>query len=765
MKDYKINNLGFPRIGADRELKKALELFWSGSITEIELKSKSALLREQHWVIQQEAGVDLIPSNDFSYYDQVLDMICLLGCVPERFKEAGPVGLDTYFEMARGQHCCGSDLSEGTRALEMTKWFDSNYHYLVPELNETTEFSIRSTKIFDEYQEALDLGIKTKPVLIGPVTFLFLSKSFDGSDRFSLLEKLLPVYGEILQRLEQKGAEWIQLDEPIFSMDLDENTKRLLKKSYEYLSTQVSQTKLLVANYFGDLDSNLEEFVSLPVDGLHVDLVRGVKDVSTFFKSVDDTKLISLGVVNGRNIWKNNYTDTLEIIDQFKHLKNQLCLSPSCSLLHSPYSLRPEDDLDEELKSWLAFSEEKLQELQDLKLILSGKGNALLIANRELHESKKQNERLFNKQVRIASEESRGEEFLTRSPFKERIIQQNKSLKLPLLPTTTIGSFPQDKELRRQRALFKKGIINHEQYDSFIAGQIAKDVALQEKIGLDVLVHGEAERNDMVEYFGEKLEGFAFSKKAWVQSYGSRCVKPPILFGDVSRKVAMTVQWTQYAASLTTKPMKGMLTGPVTILQWSFVREDLSREEVTRQIALAIREETIDLEHAGIPIIQIDEPAIREGLPLRDQQKALYLKWAVDAFRLSAAGVQSSTQIHTHMCYSDFNEIMDSVGRMDADVISIEASRSDMELLEVFKEQCYPNEIGPGVYDIHSPRVPSVEEISLKIKSILDYVAIEQVWINPDCGLKTRGLVEVEAALQNMQLATESVRAGLLQLA
>ncbi|NQZ58898.1 MAG: 5-methyltetrahydropteroyltriglutamate--homocysteine S-methyltransferase, partial [Lentisphaeraceae bacterium] len=726
MSKIQINNLGFPRIGENRELKKTLEAFWKGDLNEAQLQLEAKELRQKHWQLQKDKGVDLIPSNDFSFYDQVLDMQCLLGCVPERFGELGEsVALETYFEMARGRGCCSQ---QGQRALEMTKWFDTNYHYLVPEFTENSEFKLSSSKVFDEFSEALSLDIKTKPVLIGPVTFLYLGKNYGSEefDKYSLLEKILPLYAKIINRLEDLGAEWIQFDEPIFSLDLDEQQKSLLSKAYDYLSLQKKSAKLLVVNYFGDLRDNFDCFTELEVDALHVDLVRGEADFEHLCETDFGDKILSLGLVNGRNIWKNNYLSSLNKIKKVSAamVADKLWIAPSCSLLHSPYSFKNENEIDETVKNYLAFTIEKLAELKDLQaLSISFNGNALK-KNTQIWEDHGRDVRICNPHLRLTCERSKQPDYIERLDFKERIAQQREKLNLPVLPTTTIGSFPQTGELRKQRALYKKGKLSLSEYEAYLVLEIEAVVRQQEEIGLDVLVHGEAERNDMVEYFGERLNGFVFSSFGWVQSYGSRCVKPPIIFGDVSRKTAMTVKWSSYAASLTDKPMKGMLTGPVTILQWSFVREDISRSDVTRQIALAIREETIDLEENGIELIQIDEPAIREGLPVRASDKDSYLKWAVNAFRVSASGVKDSTQIHTHMCYSDFNEIMGAVVEMDADVISIEASRSDMELLDVFNDVAYPNEIGPGVYDIHSPRIPTVDSMAELIKRILKQVLL-----------------------------------------
>jgi 5-methyltetrahydropteroyltriglutamate--homocysteine methyltransferase len=768
------HTLGYPRIGPDRELKKATEAYWRGDLSAAELEAVGARLRRANWETQRDAGIDLIPSNDFSFYDQVLDLTCLVGNVPSRFRwKGGRMDLDTRFLIARGvrpNH--GDDPAEcsacatDTFASDMTKWFDTNYHYIVPEFGAGIRFRLSATKIFDEFDEALALGIKTKPVLLGPVTYLLLGKVGPGLpsfDRLGLLDGLLPVYAEVLQRLALQGAEWVQLDEPAFALDLTDRERAALLRSYEALAAAAPGLKLLVASYFGELRDNLETFVRLPVAALHVDAVRAAGEIDALVARLPAGKRLSIGVVDGRNIWKNDYAGSLALLGRVGRAlgPERLLLAPSCSLLHVPISVRRETALDSELRSWLSFAEEKLAEVVALRNLLTEKGGAAALAeNCAVHVARRSSPRIHAPAVKARLEAVAPSDFQRHSPFPHRQAAQHARLRLPLFPTTTIGSFPQTAEVRAARAKWKRGELATPDYERFLEGQIADCVRFQDGIGLDMPVHGEFERNDMVEYFGEQLDGFAFSSHGWVQSYGTRCVKPPIIYGDVSRLRPMTVRWSRYAQSLTPRPMKGMLTGPVTMLQWSFVRDDQPRSETARQLALALRDEVGDLEAAGIAAIQIDEPALREGLPLRSADRAEYLRWAVDAFRLCAGGVRDDTQIHTHMCYAEFNDIIAAIAELDADVITIETSRSRMELLGAFASFKYPNEIGPGVWDIHSPRVPSVEEVTDLLQRALTVLPAGNLWVNPDCGLKTRGWPEVRSSLQAMVAAARGLRSN-----
>lgn len=755
-------NLGFPRVGLNRELKKAQEAFWKGKVSEDELQATARDLRKRHWKMQQEIGIEHIPSNDFSLYDHVLDTIAMVGAVPERYGFDGEqVDTNLYFAMARGRQDDKTDVV----AMEMTKWFDTNYHYIVPEFKKNTAFTLSTSKAVDQYKEAKELGIETRPVLLGPVSFLLLGKSYDDSNPLALLDTLLPVYEKVISQLEAEGAKWIQIDEPCLVLDLDQDARDAYKKAYQQLASNRS-TKLLLATYFGSLGDNTELAVSLPTDGLHIDLVRAPEQFDTVIKLLDSKKWLSLGVVDGRNIWKNDLSKTSAIIEKAADIlaPNRIMVSPSCSLLHSPIDLDAETKLDDEFRSWLSFGKQKLQEVSLLSRVENEGQEGFLaefVANANAIDSRKISTRIHNKQVQSRLAALTPEDAKRESVFAERIKAQDKALALPLLPTTTIGSFPQTQEIREMRAKFKKGDISQTDYDQFLAQITEELIVWQDEIGIDVPVHGEYERNDMVEYFGEQLEGYAFTQNGWVQSYGSRCVKPPIIFGDVSRPEPMTVRWSSYAQSLTTRPVKGMLTGPITMLQWAFVRDDQPRSETCKQIALAIRDEVKDLETAGVHIIQIDEPAFREGLPLRNAEKDSYLQWAVESFRISSAGIKDTTQIHTHMCYSEFNDIIDSIANLDADVISIETSRSAMELLDAFVEFKYPNEIGPGVYDIHSPRIPKTEEMEKLLHKALKVLDEKQVWVNPDCGLKTRHWNEVKPALVNMVEATKKVRTEL----
>ncbi|WDS35099.1 5-methyltetrahydropteroyltriglutamate--homocysteine S-methyltransferase [Pseudoxanthomonas sp.] len=761
----RVTNLGFPRIGARRELKHALESHWRGESSADQLQQTARELRERHWKRQRAAGVDLPPSNDFSLYDQVLDTALLFDAVPARYRpvfEADP--LAGQFAMARGYQRDGLDL----HALEMTKWFDTNYHYLVPELQAGQVFTLRGDKPVAEYLEAKALGIQTRPVLIGPVTFLHLAKTTDGSDRFALLDQLLPAYAALLSRLHAAGAEWVQIDEPILSLDLTPQVQDALRHAYALLS-HATRPKLLLASYFGPLGENLPLATALPVDGLHLDLVRAPEQLDDVLKALPEDRVLSIGVVDGRNVWRANLDNALLLARYAAgHVGgDRLWLAPSCSLLHVPVDLAQEKQLDAELRSWLAFGVQKLEELRTLADALDGSIDAepRLQQARDALEARRRSPRVHNPQVAAQLAALPGDAASRRSPYPVRAQVQAARLKLPRWPTTTIGSFPQTHEVRHARAQHKSGKLSDADYEFFLAAETQRCVREQEALGLDVLVHGEFERNDMVEYFGEQLEGFAFTKLGWVQSYGSRCVKPPIIFGDVSRPAPMTVYWSRYAQSLTQRPMKGMLTGPVTVLQWSFVRDDQARSQTCRQIALALRHEVLDLEAAGIGVIQIDEPALREGLPLRRSDWAAYLAWAVEAFGLSAGGVADTTQIHTHMCYAEFNDIIDAVAAMDADVISIETSRSRMELLDAFVQFRYPNAIGPGVYDIHSPRVPDTTEMVALLEKARGVIPAEQLWVNPDCGLKTRGWPETKAALAALVQAARQLRAECAQAA
>jgi len=760
--------LGYPRIGEQRELKKATELYWKGEIPRAALESLGRDLCKRNWLKQSAAGIDLVPCNDFSFYDQVLDASCLVGNIPPRFQwDGGTTTLDTQFTVARGarETCCGAHA--GGFASEMTKWFDTNYHYIVPEFHAGTEFKLSSTKVFDEFAEAKALGLNAKPVLIGPVTYLSLGKVQDTANpdfnRFDLLDGLLPVYEEILTRLNAAGAEWIQLDEPVLALDLNEDQRDAFGETYARLTNAAGSTKLLVATYFGELRENLPLFLSLPVAGLHYDAVRGEDELLKVLADFSADKILSLGVVDGRNIWKNDFTKSLQKLRQatYKVGAERLWVSSSCSLMHSPVSLAGEKNLDPEIKGWLAFADEKLQEVSTLRGLLDGTtDDSFLVANQVSHEQRRSSALIHNPRVKARLSFVIPEDSRRQSAFAERQKAQREKLGLPLFPTTTIGSFPQTAEVRSARAKWKKGLLSEKEYDAFIKAETRRCVEFQDAIGIDMPVHGEFERNDMVEYFGEQLEGFTFTANGWVQSYGTRCVKPPVIYGDVRRPEPMTVYWSKYAQTLTKRPMKGMLTGPVTILQWSFVRNDQPSELTTRQIALAIRDEVVDLEKAGIAAIQIDEPAIREGLPLRRADWDAYLAWAVECFRLSASGVRDDTQIHTHMCYSEFNDIIQAIADLDADVITIETSRSNMELLDAFADFNYPNEIGPGVYDIHSPRIPTEGQMQALMEKASAVLPAGNLWVNPDCGLKTRGWEEVKPALENMVAAARALRAG-----
>lgn len=752
------SSLGFPRIGVQRELKKTIEAFWKGKAPEAELQQTARELRLRHWKLQHDAGINHIPSNDFSLYDHVLDTCALVGAVPPRYKWKGEnIDSSTYFAMARG--------NDNVTAMDMSKWFDTNYHYIVPELQKGQNFSLSSTKPFDEYLEAKKIGIETRPVLVGPLTFLIVSKKSTDftACRTTLVPSLVNVYIEALKKLESLGARWIQIDEPALVLDLDDRYKAAYKEAYAQIRAAVPNLKIIVATYFDGLRDNLELATSLPVNGLHIDLKRAADQLDTILAKLPADKILSLGLVDGRNIWKNDISASLAVAEKVINIlgKDRVIISSSCSLLHTPNDLDQETALDPQIKSWLAFARQKLFEITAIaKGADEGRGAiaGVLKTSDDVAQDRKTSTRIHNQGVKAVIKAITPAMANRHSPFNIRQQKQRAALKLPTFPTTSIGSFPQTEDIRKARAEFKKGTIDAATYEAAMKKEIEGVVRFQEKIDMDVLVHGEAERNDMVEYFGEQLQGFTFTKNGWVQSYGSRCVKPPIIFGDVSRPMPMTVKWSQYAQSLTSRPMKGMLTGPITILQWSFVRDDQPRSETARQIALAIRDEVSDLEKASINIIQIDEPAIREGLPLRRADWKAYLAWAVEAFKLSSCSVKDETQIHTHMCYSEFNDIIDSVGAMDADVISIETSRSQMELLEAFVNYKYPNEIGPGVWDIHSPRVPSSEEMTSLLETAEKVIPSDQLWVNPDCGLKTRGWAEVDPSLVNLVKAAKALR-------
>jgi len=753
-----IHNLGFPRIGARRELKKCLEAYWREEINQEALLNSGRELQQRHWRLQAQVGMEWIPVGDFSWYDQVLDLSALLGVVPSRFGwSGGEVDLDTYFRMARGRAPRGAPAA----ACEMTKWFDTNYHYIVPELEKHQTFRISSKRLFNDVEEALTLGYNAKPVLLGPLSYLWLGKTKGSEfDKLTLLEDLVPMYGEILLKLKDLGVQWVQIDEPILALDLPYAWRSAFESAYNRL--QVRGLNKMLAVYFGPLQDNLGMACRLPVDGLHIDAVRGAGEIHTVLTRLPGYKVLSLGIVDGRNIWRADLEALLQRLQPLQErLGERLWLAPSCSLLHVPVDLDQEQTLDPQLQSWLAFAVQKLQELNILKQALDeGRDSCAeeLLAAWLASHSRRSSPNIHNPQIKQRCAEVNPQMAQRNSPFESRIRQQQSRLKLPLLPTTTIGSFPQTDAVRRARRDHKQGRLSAIEYQNRMQQEIDKVIAAQERIGLDVLVHGEPERNDMVEYFGEQLNGFAFSQYGWVQSYGSRCVKPPIIYGDISRPNPITVSWCRYAQSKTSKPMKGMLTGPVTVLNWSFVRDDQPRSQTCLQLALALRDEVSDLERAGICIIQIDEAALREGLPLRKSDWPSYLDWAVNAFRITASGVKDDTQIHTHMCYSEFNDIMPAIAAMDADVITIETSRSDMELLVAFENFKYPNDIGPGVYDIHSPNVPTRENIIVLMEKAMQHIPMERLWINPDCGLKTRAWPEVEKALLNMVNAAGRLR-------
>ncbi|WAL84857.1 5-methyltetrahydropteroyltriglutamate--homocysteine S-methyltransferase [Pandoraea sp. XJJ-1] len=757
------HNLGFPRIGAKRELKFGLEAYWKGQSTRDDLTALGASLRRRHW--QDQAALDLAPVGDFSYYDQVLDMSFTLGNLPERVQGFHGDALDNYFRVARGRSahsaeahdaCCG-----GVAAGEMTKWFDTNYHYIVPEFSAATTFALDASRLVEQLTQARSAGVKTKPVILGPVTYLWLGKAKDDSDKLALLPRLLPVYVKLLETLAAQGVAWVQIDEPILVTELSAEWQQAFETAYAALAA--APVKRLLATYFGELQENLPLACGLPVDGLHLDAVNAQSEVAKVIDALPPDAVVSLGVVSGRNIWKTDLTAVLDWLEPVAQaLGDRLWVAPSCSLLHVPVDLDSEQNLDAEIRSWLVFAKQKLAEVTVVARAINEGRDALraeLAANAAAIASRRASPRVHNPAVKAAVAKIEASLGRRQHPYAVRAEKQAAALNLPSYPTTTIGSFPQTSEIRAARRQFKAGELDQSGYVAAMQAEIARSVREQEALGLDVLVHGEAERNDMVEYFGEQLDGYAFSQFGWVQSYGSRCVKPPIMFGDIRRPKAMTVEWIRYAQSLTRKPMKGMLTGPVTILNWSFVRDDQPRSVSCYQLALAIREEVLDLERAGVRVIQIDEAALREGLPLRRAQWQTYLDWAVESFRITANGVQDDTQIHTHMCYSEFNDIIASIADMDADVITIETSRSDMELLDAFDSFQYPNEIGPGVYDIHSPNIPTQAHIVSLMRKAAERIPASRLWVNPDCGLKTRQWAEVIPALQNMVAAAKTLRA------
>jgi len=750
--------LGYPRMGAARDLKKALEQFWSSRIDQKTLLAEAARIRLAHWTLQKQAGVDFIPSGDFSLYDHMLDAAVMLGAIPSRY---GPLSrenpLQGYFAMARGSQ------RENVPALEMTKWFDTNYHYIVPEISLDQQFRLSWPQVLDQYDEAGSAGIASRPVIVGPVTFLSLAKGTEHSaDPLSRLDAVLLVYEEVLRQLAARGASWVQMDEPILVTDLSAAQRDAAKRAYARLSGS-AKISIMLTTYFGDLGENLELALDLPVKGLHVDLVRGPSQLAQILKRRPKEIVLSLGLVDGRNIWKADLAAAIQEAEKCVQAvgSDRTVIASSCSLLHCPEDLALESQLDPEIKNWLSFARQKLDEVSIISRALNNGRDSVaseLEENRLSLESRSKSPRTRNPRVRERLDKVTSSMQERASSAARRRAIQETSLPLPMFPTTTIGSFPQTKEVRAIRAGLKDGSVDTLSYEKFIEKEIERTVRLQETLGLDVLVHGEFERNDMVEYFGQMLSGFTFTANGWVQSYGSRCVKPPVIYGDVERPAPMTVRWSRYAQSLTQRPVKGMLTGPVTILCWSFVRNDQPLEQTCKQIALAIRDEVKDLEAAGLRVIQIDEPALREGLPLRRSQWKSYLRWAVDSFRIASSGVRDSTQIHSHMCYGQFDDILPSIAEMDADVLSIETTRSRMELLGSFSTFRYPNQIGPGIYDIHSPRVPTSAEMEELLKKALAVLQPWQLWVNPDCGLKTREWKEVEPSLAALVAAARSLR-------
>ena len=753
------SNLGYPRIGPNRELKWLLESFWKNKINETELFKNISNIKKNNWIKQKKAGIHFIPSNDFSLYDHVLDMCLTVNAIPDRFKKLKSKNiLDLYFAMARGYQNGKIDI----KAMEMTKWFDTNYHYIVPEFKPNQKFKLSFSKIIDEFLEAKNFGIITRPVILGPLSFLYLGKSISNKfNKLNLLSKLIPVYKEILKLLKDFGAEWVQVDEPILSLDIEKNLKKKFIATYNVLSKD--SPKILLTSYFSSAYPNYNLIKKINADGFHFDLVNtSNKDLKKILSDFPKNKFFSAGLVNGRNIWKNNLLKSIETIRKIKKKVNsdQLIISASCSMLHSPVDLNKEETIDPKIKDWLSFANQKLTEIVFLQKYFNSNllQNSEYLLNNKISIKKRQSSKLIhNKKVKKRIKSISPKMLRRNNNYYLRRMAQSE-LNLPLFPTTTIGSFPQTSQVRKFRLKFKKKEISKKNYEKFLKTETKKAIKFQENIDIDVAVHGEFERNDMVEYFGEQLNGFIFTKFGWVQSYGSRCVKPPIIFGDIIRTKPMTVFWSKFAQSLTKKVVKGMLTGPVTILQWSFVRDDQSREVTCKQIALALLDEVLDLEKNGLKIIQIDEPALREGLPLRKSDWNRYLKWAIDSFKIASSSVNDKTQIHTHMCYGEFDDILDSIEKLDADVISIETSRSNMELLDSFKNYKYPNSIGPGVYDIHSPRVPSIKEMKLLLEKAQKFIDKEKIWVNPDCGLKTRGWPEVKKALKSMTEVAKSLR-------
>ncbi|MFZ3304120.1 MAG: 5-methyltetrahydropteroyltriglutamate--homocysteine S-methyltransferase [Mycobacterium sp.] len=753
VKPFTATVTGSPRIGPKRELKRATEGYWAGRTSRSDLENVAATLRRDTWSQLAAAGLDSVPVNTFSYYDQMLDTAVLLGALPTRVQAVADE-LDRYFAAARGN----GDIAP----LEMTKWFDTNYHYIVPEIGPKTTFSLHPDKVLSELKEAQDQGISARPVIIGPITFLLLSKAVDGAGApIERLDELIPLYAELLRKLAEGGAEWVQIDEPALVTDISANAPALAERVYIALGSLEKRPAIHVATYFGDPGTALPALARTPVEAIGIDLVYGPDTAVASVPELSGKTLVA-GIVDGRNIWRTDLESALGTLAALLGSVGTLAVSTSCSTLHVPYSLEPETDLDDALRSWLAFGAEKVHEVATLARALKDGRDAVadeIAASNAAVASRKKDPRLHNNQLRarIASITKSGTE---RGPASERREAQTARLHLPPLPTTTIGSFPQTVQIRKARAAWVAGEIDDAEYTRRMQAEVADVIKLQEQLGLDVLVHGEPERNDMVQYFAEQLDGFFATKNGWVQSYGSRCVRPPVLFGDVTRQHPMTVEWAKYAQSLTDKPVKGMLTGPVTILAWSFVRDDQPLADTANQVALAIRDETVDLQAAGIAVIQVDEPALRELLPLRDADKKAYLDWAVGSFRLATSGVSDSTQIHTHLCYSEFGEVIGAIADLDADVTSIEAARSHMEVLDDLNSIGFSNSVGPGVYDIHSPRVPSTDEIATSLRAALKAVPAERLWVNPDCGLKTRNPEEVSASLTNLVAATKEVRAG-----
>ncbi|WP_343153715.1 5-methyltetrahydropteroyltriglutamate--homocysteine S-methyltransferase [Buchnera aphidicola (Mindarus keteleerifoliae)] len=745
--------LGFPRIGSNRELKKAQEDYWSGKITRNELLLVGKRLRKENWKQQKKYGIDFLPVGDFAWYDHVLSTSMLLGNIPDRHKNIdSSIDIDTMFRIARGSAPKGKPVF----ASEMTKWFNTNYHYIVPEFCRNQEFSYSWNQLLEEVDEALLLGYKIKPILLGPLTYLWLGKiKGDYFNKIDLLHKMLPIYNYVLKELSNRGIKWVQIDEPILGLELPNKWKEGFKFAYRYLG---NNKNLLLTTYFEDIHLNLETIVQLPVSGIHIDLLSGKYNLSELNLNIPKDWLLSLGIINGRNVWKTDLVYWFDKIRPIINKRKNIWIGSSCSLLHSPIDLNLEKNLNQEIKNWFSFALQKCFELSMFTQALNNDDKKDIKDWSNFIHIRNNSKLVHNRKVQNRLKKFNFQNLDRKSSYSVRFDQQKRKLKLPILPTTTIGSFPQTKDIRKVRRDFKNGLLSIEDYNKHIEDNIKKVILEQESLGLDVLVHGEVERNDMVEYFGENLNGFVFTDYGWVQSYGSRCVKPPIIIGDIYRSKNITVKWSKYAQSLTNKLVKGMLTGPITILCWSFIREDISKELIAKQIGLALRDEVLDLESSGIKIIQIDEPALREGLPLREKDWDNYLFWAVQAFKLTCFGVKNTTQIHTHMCYCEFEDIMNAIVKLDADVITIETSRSDMQLLEFFKNFKYPNGIGPGVYDIHSPNVPEIENIKNLLNKALTYISKENLWVNPDCGLKTRTWIETRRALKNMVIATKQIR-------